>query len=90
MHFREKLGVSERSACHALGQARAAQRYAARVRGDEDVLADAVVELATFFGRYGYRPPAPEAVLHHRPVPAFTIDGLRPKRASERMANRLT
>ncbi len=38
----------------------------------------------------GYKPPAPEAVLHHRPVPAFAIDGLRPKRASERTGNRLT
>ena len=38
----------------------------------------------------GYRPPAPEAVLSHRPVTAFAVDGLQPKRASERMANRLT
>ena len=38
----------------------------------------------------GYRPPAPETILHHRPVPAFAVDGLRPNRASERMANRLT
>jgi hypothetical protein len=28
--------------------------------------------------------------LHHRSVPAFAVDGLRPNRASERMANRLT
>ncbi len=38
----------------------------------------------------GYRPPAPEDVLHHRPVPAFATDGLRRNRASEQMANRLT
>ncbi len=38
----------------------------------------------------GYRPPAPEAILQHRPVPVFAMDGLRLDRASERMANRLT
>ena len=55
MHVRENLGVSERRACHVLGQARATQRYAARARDDEDALTGAVIELATTYGRYGYR-----------------------------------
>ena len=55
MHVREKLGVSERRACHVLGQARATQRYAACVRDDEDALTGAIIELATTYGRYGYR-----------------------------------
>ncbi len=38
----------------------------------------------------GYRPPAPEAVLHQLPAPAFAHKGLRPNRASEQMANELT
>ena len=38
----------------------------------------------------GYRPPAPETIWHHRPVPAFASEGLRPKRASEQTANKLT
>jgi len=55
MQAREKLGVSERRACRVLGQARASQRYAARVRDDEDALTAAIVGLATTYGRYGYR-----------------------------------
>jgi transposase InsO family protein len=55
MHVREKLGVSERRACHVLGQARMTQRHAARTRDDEDALTGAVIELATTYGRYGYR-----------------------------------
>ena len=38
----------------------------------------------------GYRPPAPETILHPRPVPAFASEGLRPQRASEQTANKLT
>jgi|TARA_B100000959_G_scaffold252343_1_gene282371 transposase InsO family protein len=55
MLVREKLGVSERRACHVLGQARATQRYAACVRDDEDALTGAIIELATTYGRSGYR-----------------------------------
>ena len=44
MHIRENLGVSERRACHVLGQAWATQRYAARIRADEDALTGAVIE----------------------------------------------
>ena len=59
MHVRENLGVSERRACHVLGQARATQRYAARARDDEDALTGAVIELATTYGRYGCLTSAP-------------------------------
>ena len=49
------LGVSERRACRALGQPRSVQRYVACPRGDEDALTAAIVELASTYGRYGYR-----------------------------------
>jgi hypothetical protein len=49
-----------------LGQARATQRYAARARDDEDALTGAVIELATTYGRYGYRIVQLEFVTHLR------------------------
>jgi len=49
------LGVSERRACRVLGQARSTQRRRVRVRGDEDAVTKRVVQLATCYGRYGYR-----------------------------------
>jgi len=51
----EGLGVSERRACRVLGQHRATQRHQATPRPDEAPLTGAVVELATQYGRYGYR-----------------------------------
>jgi putative transposase len=51
----EALGVSERRACRALGQHRSVQRHAARPRPDEDALTAEIVELASLYGRYGYR-----------------------------------
>jgi transposase InsO family protein len=50
-----KLRVSERRACRVLGQARNTQRRRAKERGDEDVLTRRIIELATCYGRYGYR-----------------------------------
>jgi len=47
--------VSERRACRAAGQARSTQRYAVRVADDEAALVGRVVELASEYGRYGYR-----------------------------------
>jgi putative transposase len=47
------LGVSERRACRALGQARAVQRYTPIERYDEDALTRRIVELAAVYGRYG-------------------------------------
>jgi len=52
---RERLGVSERRACRVLGQARATQRRRLRARDDEEALVGEVTDLASRFGRYGYR-----------------------------------
>ena len=50
-----KLGVSERRACRVLGQARSTQRHSVEVRGDEDALTRRIVQMASCYGRYGYR-----------------------------------
>ena len=50
-----ELGVSERTACRVLGQHRSTQRKARRTADDEAALTQAVVQLATQYGRYGYR-----------------------------------
>jgi transposase InsO family protein len=47
--------VSERRACRVLGQPRATQRREAHVPDDEPALVRRVTELATAYGRYGYR-----------------------------------
>ncbi len=49
------LGVSERRACRTLGQPRSTQRRTRRIRDDEAALTEAIVGLATEYGRYGYR-----------------------------------
>jgi transposase InsO family protein len=51
----KRLRVSERRACKVLGQNRSAQRYVARERDDEEPLTKAIIELASQYGRYGYR-----------------------------------
>ena len=51
----EGLNVSERRACRVLGQYRSTQRRVAVVKSDEDALTKAIVELATQYGRYGYK-----------------------------------
>ncbi len=56
--MRDALGhavVSERRACRVLGQARSTQRRRCRSPGDEPRLLRRMVELATQYGRYGYR-----------------------------------
>ncbi len=50
-----KLDVSERRACRVLGQARSTQRYPAKTRDDEERLTSCIVQLASEYGRYGYR-----------------------------------
>jgi len=55
MHVREKLGVSERRACRVVGQARTTQRRELRASEEEERLTEEVVDLASRFGRYGYR-----------------------------------
>ena len=51
----KRLGVSERRACKTLHQPRSVQRRVPKVRSDEAALTAAIVELATQYGRYGYR-----------------------------------
>jgi transposase InsO family protein len=51
----DQLNISERRACKALGQPRSTQRYHRRTRGDEKRLTVRIVELASQYGRYGYR-----------------------------------
>ena len=54
-HVRAKLEVSERRACRVIGQPRSTQRYAFRQPSDEGRVVRRIVELATRYGRYGYR-----------------------------------
>ena len=51
----EQLGVSQRRACQVITQPRATQRYSQGRDLDKDALVSRVVELATRYGRYGYR-----------------------------------
>lgn len=46
---------SEREICGALSLSRATKRYVAVKRADEDELTAAIIDLATNYGRYGYR-----------------------------------
>ena len=58
MQIRAQLGehrVSERRACKVLGQTRSTQRRIAHIPNDEPLLVKRMVELATQYGRYGYR-----------------------------------
>ena len=51
----ERLSVSERKACKVLGQHRSVQRCQPKPREGEASLTQAVIDLATQYGRYGYR-----------------------------------
>lgn len=51
----ETLHVSERRACRVIGQPRGTQRYRKRLLDDEILLTQRIIELATQYGRYGYR-----------------------------------
>ena len=53
--MRTVFGVSERRACRVIRIARSSQRYRKRKSVTEPPLTRRVVELATQFGRYGYR-----------------------------------
>jgi putative transposase len=53
--LRGRYRVSERRACRILRQPRSTQRYAPIERDDEKPLTRRIVELASAFGRYGYR-----------------------------------
>jgi putative transposase len=54
-HVRRVLGISERRACRVLGQPRATQRYDGITPNDEPLLVHRIVDLASEYGRYGYR-----------------------------------
>ena len=54
-HAREQHRLSERRACRLLGQWRGTQRYRVSQREDEDELTRAILQLASEYGRYGYR-----------------------------------
>ncbi len=51
----EKLGVSQRRACAVIKQPRSTQRREPVRRNDEDALTEAIIRLASEYGRYGYR-----------------------------------
>jgi transposase InsO family protein len=51
----QEQGMSERWACRLVNQPRGTQRYQLTQREDEDALTQAIVELASQYGRYGYR-----------------------------------
>ena len=51
----EALDVSERRACRVVGQPRSTQRYNKRPADDEQFLTSRIIELASKYGRYGYR-----------------------------------
>ena len=54
-HVTEVLAVSERRACKVLRQARTTQRHERNIDSEEERLAARIIELATLYGRYGYR-----------------------------------
>lgn len=54
-HICGLLRISERRACKVLGQPRTTQRRIHRVDSYEDRLTERIIELATRYGRYGYR-----------------------------------
>ena len=54
-HVCRKLAVSERRACKALGQTRSTQRRDLSIPSDEKQLTHDIFDLATKYGRYGYR-----------------------------------
>ena len=47
--------MSERRACQLVNQPRGTQRYQPTQREDEDRLTQAIISLASQYGRYGYR-----------------------------------
>ena len=55
MRLRSGFPVSERRACAVVGQPRATQRYLPTRKADEAALTQAIVSLASEYGRYGYR-----------------------------------
>lgn len=55
VYAQQKLGISERRACQALGQSRGLQRRKVIGANDEPALTEDIIKLATKYGRYGYK-----------------------------------
>jgi putative transposase len=55
VEVRKTLGVSERRACQVLGQVRKTQRHSPEIKDEEVRLKERIIEMATKYGRYGYR-----------------------------------
>lgn len=55
IYAQQKLGISERRACKALGQSLGNQRREAIRQNDEDALRADIIRLARLYGRYGYK-----------------------------------
>lgn len=55
IYVQQKLGISERRACAALGQSRGSHRRPKIQKDDEEKLTEAIIRLASQYGRYGYR-----------------------------------
>ena len=53
--MQQKLGVTERRACAALGQSRGLQRKEPKRPDDEERLTADIIRLAKPYGRYGYK-----------------------------------
>ena len=51
----DQFDGSERRICRVLNQPRSTQRYLSKIRDDEELLIKRMGELATKYGRYGYR-----------------------------------
>jgi transposase InsO family protein len=54
--IQENLGHSERRICRVLEQPRSTQRHEPLLDVENDRLRDRITDLASRFGRYGYRP----------------------------------
>ena len=54
-YVKGKLDVSERRVCRVIGQPRSTQRDRAIVKDDEGCLRSEIIQLASRYGRYGYR-----------------------------------
>ncbi len=54
-YLQERFPVSERRACRVIGLPRSSQRYQPQVVNREAPLTQRIIELATQYGRYGYR-----------------------------------
>lgn len=55
VYAQQKLGITERQACAALGQSRSVQRHAPKRADDEAALTADILALARQYGRYGYK-----------------------------------